>query len=211
MKLALKLLLVLLGVFVASLTLFYAVYGAFTIFNKGQVVAFHFEKSGDLAAWIQAATSFIAIVASACIAIYIQKTDHRNQRTAPVEVAIEIAKYCELALVKVKEGTLSLEDLRKIPENSVPFDLPGVRATAKLALDMPVLELRNGEAVNVVVRLGHAMRQLLEHIEKLSGHYHKMDIAAFNRHHGILDAVYKTVNDCRNGLQRALNRIQREI
>ncbi|WP_246892477.1 hypothetical protein [Achromobacter xylosoxidans] len=211
MKLALKLLLVLLGVFVASVTLFYAVYGAFTVVNKGQAVAFHFEKSGDLAAWIQAATSFIAIVASACIAVYIQKTDHRNQRTAPVEVAIAIATYCELSIGMIKEATRSLEDLRKIPANSVPFDLPGVRATAKLALDIPVLELRNAEAVNMVVRLGHTMRQLLQHVEKLSGHYHQMSTAAFDRHHCILDTLFAMIKACQKGLEEALNKIHRGI
>ncbi|CAB3904579.1 hypothetical protein [Achromobacter ruhlandii] len=62
MKVTLKLLLAIIGVFVVSLALFYAVYGAFIIFNKGQVITFNFEKSSDLASWIQAVGSIGAIL-----------------------------------------------------------------------------------------------------------------------------------------------------
>lgn len=61
MKVTLKQLLALVGVFAVSLVLFYSVYGAFMVFNKGERVVFHFEKGGDLAAWIQAVGSIGAI------------------------------------------------------------------------------------------------------------------------------------------------------
>lgn len=62
MKATLKLLLALIGVFAVSLTVFYAVYGALIVFNKGQVITFNFEKSSDLASWIQAIGSIGAIL-----------------------------------------------------------------------------------------------------------------------------------------------------
>lgn len=64
MKKRIWLLFSLLGVFAISLVTFSAVYGAFVVFNQRHVVTFNFEKSGDLASWIQAFTSFVAIVGS---------------------------------------------------------------------------------------------------------------------------------------------------
>ncbi len=207
MKVTLKLLLALIGVFAVSLVAFYTVYGAFMVFNKGERVVFHFEKSDDLASWIQAVTSFAAIMASAYIAIHIQRADHRNQRKTPIEVAITIAGYCVIAVTKMKQGTISLEELRKSRPGDVLFDLDGVQAMAKLTAELPVFELRSGDAVNHLLSLRHTMRQLSAYAMSLSGHYQDMSENAFKEHHVNLDDLFERILRSEKGLERALREI----
>lgn len=156
------------------------------------------------AAWAQAIGGVIAILASAGIAIWVQRRDHANQARAPIEVALTIAGYCADAVFKMKQGSISLSELRKLQPSEVPFDLAGVQAMAKLANDLPVFELRNGDAVNEMLSLAHTMRQLNAYATSMTGHYHNMSEDIFLIHHRNLDGYFDRVNRSVKGLKNAL-------
>lgn len=156
------------------------------------------------AAWAQALGAVVAILASAGIAIWIQRRDHRNQARAPIEVALTIAGYCVGAVTKMKEGTISLGELRKLEPGEVPFDLGGVQSMAKLANDLPVFELRSGDAVNEMLSLAHTMRHLNNYAAFVADQCRSMSEADFSLHHKNLDDIFERIIRSVKGLEDAL-------
>lgn len=173
MKFTLKLLLAIIGVFAVSLALFYAVYGAFIVFNKGQVLTFNFEKSSDLASWIQAVGSIAAIVGS----YFIGARQARDAKDAALELyQLDRRRTEEGCCAIVQQMTGAIATLKT---KSLEYEASGFRtawqSNLKSMVDsalqrfdsMPIHEIGNREAIQVAYEIRAEATRWVQRIDKI--------------------------------------------
>jgi len=173
---------------------------AFLIFSWTPVWTFLTNNQAAVAGWAQALVGALAICTSVWVATSVQRRDHRNQLRGAIEVAVEVARYARLAVEKTQEAFPSRDHLRLIAEGKEYFDVGGVTSIAKITSELPVHELKNGDAVRHMVSLGQMVRQLDAHVQKALSQHQRVDGNAFEEFHQTLAAMHANAQRTVDGL-----------
>ncbi|WP_238866458.1 hypothetical protein [Achromobacter xylosoxidans] len=193
---------------VAAVTLFWVLpVLAFLVVRWAPVWTFFKSHHAAMAPWVQAILSALAIIASAWIAMSVQRRDHKNQLRGPIEVAIEVARYSTLAVEKTLDKFGSLEAIYNVAQGKEHFDVDGITLMAKLATELPVYELRNKDAARHMLSLSHMMRQLDALVRDTLAHHRQVDAKAFEDYCDSLIGMHETAKRTVKGLREVLDTI----
>jgi hypothetical protein len=170
--------------------------------------------SAELAAWVQAVGSVLAILAAALIAIWQSRAQHRSamqlhraeKRQARVELSKTLsvlAKNCSKA-VAYGSGRLSdRETIHRIAEGDVHFDLGELRRVDNAIAGIPLHSLPDTLVTSTMI-LSATVRQFTEKTEMALHLHRKMDAAAF-------EDLFRTFGEINESLKKTCEEIEAEV
>ncbi|HDR9164787.1 TPA: hypothetical protein QDB28_005222 [Burkholderia vietnamiensis] len=153
-------------------------------------MSFYPATSSDLAAWVQAVGSIVAILCSVKIAVWqADKTQEQTlftlnqQRLADhlrsAKTLLELARNALKVQVHVAGKLDSREAIYNAAEDRLPFDLPEMYAL-EVALNKIELHLLPSELVALALIVAATMRQFRIKVDMVLDTHRQMDAAAFD-------------------------------
>ncbi|WP_153135144.1 hypothetical protein [Paraburkholderia agricolaris] len=120
------------------------------------------HKSGDVAAWVQAAASVVAIAWSGWSSRRLQLDVRRDQRLAAAESIFEIAHGSFMFSRYVVDQLGAPEIMRDVREAKRHFDYAQLQELERIAAAIPLHGLETPGLVKLIIILGATIRQMRE-------------------------------------------------
>lgn len=176
--------------------------------------------SSELAAWVQAIGSVVAIIAAASIAVWQGRKQYRNalalhraeQRHTRVELAKTLsvlAKNSAKAIAYLTGQLSSRQAIHDIAEGLVHFDFGELSRLDTAISGIPLHNLSDS-LVTPTMLLSATVRQFREKTEMAIRVHRQMDAAAFEDLFRVLGEMNKSLEETCGDIATELNRIQTE-
>ena len=170
--------------------------------------------SAELAAWVQAVGSVLAIVAAALIAIWQSRSQHRSamqlhraeQRHARVELSKTLsmlAKNCAKAVAYSSARLRDRESVYSIAEGDMHFDLGELRRIDNAIAGIPLYSLPDTLVTSTMI-LSATVRQFIEKVEMALRLHRQMDADAF-------EDLFRTIGEMNKSLKKTCEDIETEV
>jgi hypothetical protein len=174
--------------------------------------------SVELAAWVQAIGSIVAIIAVVLIAVWQANKQHRNalalhreeQRYARIELAKTLsmlAKNCAKAMAYLTRQLSSRQDVYEIAEGQVHFDFGELSRIEASIGGIPLYSLPHS-LVTPTMLLSATVRQFREKVEMAIRVHRNMDAAAFEDFFRVLREMNDSLEQTCGDIATEVNRIQ---
>ena len=175
--------------------------------------------STELAAWVQAVGSIVAIIGVVLVAVWQASKQHRNalalhaaeQRYARIELAKTLAvlvQNCAKAMVYISgqiDGKLAVYAIAK---SDVHLDLAEI-ARLDAAIDRIPLHGLSSSLVTPIMGLSATVRQFLENVKGVIGGHRSMDDSAFEEFSRIIGEMNESMRETCNDIAVEIERMQK--
>ncbi|WP_133254466.1 hypothetical protein [Paraburkholderia unamae] len=151
------------------------------------------HKSGDVAAWVQAVASVIAIWWSGYSARKLQFDSERQRRRTMASVLSEIADSVTNLTAYVQRKVPDRETLTRIATGEVRFEFGELGAMEKALRQIPLHELAAPEFVKPTLVLRSSLRQLRENLDFAFERHRQMEADEFDK---LFEAIGKLSRVC---------------
>ena len=177
-------------------------------------------SSGDLAAWVQAIGTIIAVLASAGIAIWQSKAQHQSslalhkaeRRSAQIELAktlFILCRNCTNAATHFAKQVNSREALHRVASGEVHFDFEELHALQNATTNIPLHSLPD-RLVGSAMTLAATFRQLRQAIELALKLHRSMDASEFTRHFTNMEELIKSLELTCGDIETALRLVEQD-
>ncbi len=178
-------------------------------------------SSAELAAWVQAIGSILAIIAAFLIA-YLQsrvqhksalklyKEEHRYARITTAKSLYVLSRNCAKAVVHSTDQLKDREAIYNIAEGSIFFDLEGLRRIDAAMTNIPLHNLPD-TLVSSTMIISSTLRQFITKIEMALRFHRQMDSAAFEDLFRVFEEMTESLKLTCKDIEDEINRIGEEL
>ncbi len=174
--------------------------------------------SAELAAWVQAIGSIVAIIAVVLIAVWQANKQHRNalaqhradQRYARIELAktlYMLAKNCAKAMAYLTRQLSSRQAVYEITKGQVPFDFRELSKIEASIGEIPLYSLPDS-LVTPTMLLSGTVRQFREKVERAIQVYRNMDAADFEDFFRVLREMNESLEQTCGDIATEVDRVK---
>lgn len=172
------------------------------------------QTSSELAAWVQAIGSILAILAATLIAIWQSRAQHRSarilykeeQRHARVEISktlLSLAKNSLKAIFYISKQLSDRGAIHDIAEGNAPLDLVEIRRIEKAIEAIPLHNLPD-TLVTFTMIVSATVRQFTDKAEMALRLHRQMNAAAF-------EELFQTFAEIKESLEKTCKDIEAEV
>ncbi|MEW9586520.1 hypothetical protein [Paraburkholderia sp. DGU8] len=182
------------------------------VFIVGAAIFLRYQphKSADVASWVQAIASVIAIVWAGWSARKLQRDSQRQARVTLAGAVLEIAAAASKLARHVVRSLPDRKTAHEVGDGLRHFDLPELREMERVIRAIPLHELNTRELVKFVMILSATVRQLREKVEAMIQLHQEMASAEFDRFFVTLHEMDAALLDTKEKIAEQLEIIKRD-
>lgn len=186
---------------------FLAGVGVFALFFAPTPTAFAPITSADAAAWVQAAAATAAVLASAGIAVFIQKRDHRAAKRQSADVAVEIASYAQNVLRKVRDQLATRQKVYDVANGRTYFDKSVLNDVWNMLSGVSLQDVRDAVITRELITLRWTVRQFRENVEAAIQHYASLNSHEYSEFFRVLNEAATTAATAQARIEASAKKI----
>lgn len=170
--------------------------------------------STELAAWVQAIGTILAVLAAAGIAVYQSKKQHqsslatlkeerRHARLEQAETLLELCRNCTKAANYFTEQMNDRESVYKIAKKETYFDFGELNTLVNATTNIPLYSLPSILLTHAMV-LGATVRQVKQIVDMAIELHRKLDSAQFEK-------IFRTLGEMAKSLELTCGDIEEAV
>ncbi len=176
--------------------------------------------SEELAAWVQAIGTILAILAAAGIAIWqsneqhklariMHKEERRHDRIEQAKTLLALCRSCTSAVKHMRKQLHDREAVHKIAEKKEYFDFGDLQVLVSAVTAIPLHALPDALVMHALI-LGSAIRQFQQNLNEAVRGHRSMDAKAFGEFFTALDKMTSSLELSCDEIAKEVERAQRE-